>query len=334
MVKVKTKGKDCFYLAGHHFDSSACMVWPVTVKQVPGNACHVWYDVDCDLQAAVFINVTCLDPKVITGMCFEWRSWRWQKKHTKFAPLWRPAWRIIMKKSVKFVKLDELASAKAWWNMPKSEVQDYVDHLGLHIPPGLNLFRYLLLVIQLILKIDEKAALVIMQQRLIRMRNVVDFEAELFTIDEAVEVLEKNDAKEVIDDQKRLAAEELATDEFAQSYKEVITELRHRDKDAVLKRKKPKKGELPLDGIPHDEAKSYAPPGGYVWRGLINRSWNGHLQDSGYARVSRSWDTYTEPVALKMVLGTLWKQYLEKEVLDEDDCPWPEFLKWAYMRQA
>ena len=56
----------------------------------------------------------------------------------------------------------------------------------------------------------------------------------MFTIDEAVEVLEKNDAKEIADDQKRLAADEIASDEFAQSYKEVITELRHRDKDAVL----------------------------------------------------------------------------------------------------
>ena len=84
---------------------------------------------------------------------------------------------------------------------------------------------------------------------------------------------------------------------------------------------------MPEGVIPQSRAKEFIPPGSHTWRGNVQRSWNCQLLPC--RRCSFSWTAYTEPVALKLVIGKLWMHYLEKEALPDEECPYPDCLLWA-----
>ena len=76
--------------------------------------------------------------------------------------------------------------------------------------------------------------------------------------------------------------------------------------------------------IPQSEARRFVPPGCYIWRGLDRSEWCGHCAPR--KRVSASWHQYTEEGALRLVVRMLWSQYLEKEGLGRDACPYTDLF--------
>ena len=76
---------------------------------------------------------------------------------------------------------------------------------------------------------------------------------------------------------------------------------------------------VPASGIPHGEAKQYAPPGGKVWRKLAERAGCGVLPP--YGEVTRQWFKYTEQGALREVLQALWSLWLSRHGFLTSQCP-------------
>ena len=330
IVRLKKGGQTCYYLGLHHWNNSACLVWPVTPKNVPKTS-WVIYDIDT-IKKPEFVTVTSLQSKgrgSITAITYAWRSWSWQQMHLKgAADVLGPAWRIVVSKDEKFRPLIEVAALNAFWLLSKSVLQDFATDLGIHVPRGEALFGYALALIKAVLKVDDVEGLRILQKRMVTMRNMNEFTTELLEIEEATDVLEKHDVKAVKSDQKKAELQEKDAQDFANAYRTASRDLRERAGSPVARAPIPPAGDIP-DCIPHEDAKAFTPPDCYVWRGLKSRTWNGHYPSAGYARISRSWDSYTEEVALRMVLAGLWSQYIEHHALTRDDCPWRGLFSWS-----
>lgn len=166
---------------------------------------------------------------------------------------------------------------------------------------------------------DEKATR-LSHSRLSRMSAEASYSAELMELDEAVEVLDRNDIK-VVQSEKESA--QRACDiraEYSRLYRASAAKFlpasgKHK------RRRKASEAALP-EVIPQAEARNFVPEGSHVWRGNFAQTWNGHLKP--YRRVSCRWSLHGEHQALKLVLASLWRQYIELHGLAADACPYAE----------
>lgn len=77
---------------------------------------------------------------------------------------------------------------------------------------------------------------------------------------------------------------------------------------------------VPAKGIiPHEEAKSLAPPGSFVWRALTEGAWCGRLPPNGER--SRSWRRHGERGACLQILRLLWQQWADSQGLPLSEVP-------------
>ena len=72
--------------------------------------------------------------------------------------------------------------------------------------------------------------------------------------------------------------------------------------------------------IPQVEARTFAPEGASVWRGVVRSEWCGHCPP--HRRIAASWLTYGEQGALRVVLQRLWDQSLGLRGVDRSACPY------------
>ena len=82
-----------------------------------------------------------------------------------------------------------------------------------------------------------------------------------------------------------------------------------------------KHNNIPAGELAQADVKAFAPPGGYVWEGRSNGSWQGHFRP--WPRVSKSWFLYGQRGATLLLLRTLWSQRAEHRGLTKDDIPIP-----------
>eukprot|EP00974_Lingulodinium_polyedra_P003839 360794-Lingulodinium_polyedra.AAC.1 len=81
--------------------------------------------------------------------------------------------------------------------------------------------------------------------------------------------------------------------------------------------KAPKKIQFVIKERSQPEVQALAPPGAHAWGGNFG-SWQGHLPPN--KRVSFAWQKYGEPMAAKLVLQALWRQYLDMHHLPDSAC--------------
>lgn len=214
--------------------------------------------------------------------------------------------------------LPKLLAAKVYFDMPKSMLVGLADYLGHELPAGCSLLEALEALISKELALPEKETLDLLCQRLARSTTDTDLNAAILGIDEAAELLEKADVKELETQQKEVLTESAARKSFAKDYRERRLAFAAKAKcKAKAKAKaliKPPKLESRIE---QKQARTLIPAGSYIWRGLTRGCWCGHFPP--YVRVSRPWGD-NETVACMWVARQLWCQYIEANALDDSAC--------------
>ena len=163
----------------------------------------------------------------------------------------------------------------------------------------------------------------------------------LLQVNEAVQVLDRDDDKKVeaekTDVKQRAVARSSLASEYEKKTRIVKATLVAAAAAAALaagpaKPKAKAKGKGKCGGPPapklpatidHITIKPFTPPGCYVWRGLTRGEWCGHCLP--LPRVRCPWSVSGEYAAALSVLRTLWQQYCMLNGLSFPvDCPYSE----------
>ena len=85
------------------------------------------------------------------------------------------------------------------------------------------------------------------------------------------------------------------------------------------KEDEPEKLKLPPGELTTAQLSHLRPPNSGLWRGNLQRRWNGHCPP--FMRVSASWDLFGHRSAAVLVLRDIWQQRLFLEGKDVTECP-------------
>jgi hypothetical protein len=187
-----------WYLGLAHFDDSAVVCWPGTLKADGLPPCLQFFDPDLDVSEPAYKAVIDLDS--VEACRLKWRSLAWQRRHAAGLACLPPALRMFV--TCKGT-LKEIAAREAFWDMPIDCLQRLREWM-----PG------------------DFEAVEILQLRLVANDASAVYAKEFLDLDEALEVLEAPDVQMVHDDQKRLAGQLEGLKQFAQDYTTTVQEVK------------------------------------------------------------------------------------------------------------
>lgn len=226
--------------------------------------------------------------------------------------------------------LHEVAAYSAFWQIGRSGLEDICGVLGYIVPSGSTLVELLWMMVKRITGLDDAEVLDILHSRLERLDVGTGYAPEVLALDEALDVLEESDKRAALEEQRTAPSRLQEHQEFKRHYFERAKVVKSAGKKAKApNRKRPKTVQRFRESfedsfdITQPQAKKFLPPGAAIWRSVTGRQgWNGHF--GGNARISRGFGDGVSDCrqALRDVLVRLWDQYLTKNGLEWDSCPY------------
>lgn len=257
LVKVSDGASESIFIAGHFFQDSAVLVWPVLAHTVPAYPQTTWYEPDTSVTTPSFIAVTSLNSLGMTAVSFKWKSWLAQlKEFPNAAGKWGPRIRLFAEGP--FESLLVVAAKRAFWTLPRSLLQDIASDQGIDIGQATNAFETVAALSSSILGCDQATATRVCHQRLLLLDQETAYSRDLLEIDEAIEVLDKNDHKTVKAEKTSAERAQCQRRDFAEAYKAAAARHLPRPR-AVAKRGAKAPPPMP-DVIQQSEAKKFIPP--------------------------------------------------------------------------
>ena len=305
-----------------HFDDSAVVCWPGTLKADGLPPCLQFFDPDLDVSELSYKAVIDLDS--VEACRLKWRSLAWQRRHAAGLACLPPAIRMFV--TCKGT-LKEIAAREAFWDMPIDCLQKLREWMpGDFGAASDNVAQLVFDMVKRVLKCSDMEAVEILQLRLAANDASAVYAKEFLDLDEALEVLEAPDAQMVHDDQKRLAGQLEGLQQFSKDYKTTVQEVKAKHapapKKGAGKGKKGKKGAEKVAveaSIAHVDAAKYLPPGASIWQGRKTQTWSAHVKPR--PRISEPWREDCGR-ALHRILKRAWQLHLELNGQDWSSCPW------------
>lgn len=306
-------GQFRYYHLLHHFDKSGVLGWPDDVVSVPGTGQQVFVHSLSEKSPTV---LALLSFEGVRAMTFKWWSWLHQVH----------AWgRKVSDLPVRIAAVIdngpagglEVAAKHAFWAMSRTSIVRLGGLKGVVVPGSATMCEALMLVVQACLPgASQDDVLRALAQRLCINEVSASFADAFLGIEEAHQVLDRDDAEKLVSEQqhcrKVLAGDQEFVGEFAKA----------RSSAGPAKRKRKAAVKLPPrlpSTIPQSEAKLYIPENCSVWRGVSRCEWCGHCPP--FRRVSSSWLLHGEHGALVDLARRLWRQHLNLAGKPLSDCP-------------
>ena len=256
----------------------------------------------------------------------------WSPAHSKGAGLEGPAGQVQAYQSGPPVPLHNLAARNAFWSIPAHPaLHKLAQHLEITLEDGASEFDIVFTLVKEILGLCEDAALHVCRLRpffVERDRNMDN----LMKADAALELLNKDDQKQVLKQQKDSSQRKKLVGEFKRALREKRDKVlrtsapaRHERKLLLQCIKKSKYPRLIAEGpLTQGEAKALLPPDTYIWRGRRQCAWCGHHPAAKHY-ASRSW-SFGHRESAFFVIRELWLSWLDWHSLSHDRCPHPALL--------
>jgi len=327
---MKRDGRVQYFLAGHYFPNSSVLLLPVELHRAPGAKAGFTLKEArpiTQIDQPVLLPIYTYNTEVLSAATWVCHSVLWQERNLPDGSSKDRQFRFYVDDS-KWNSVPWIAAEEGFYMVEKAVCEDVAKACEVDLEPGLDLFGVIFHLCLGILKCSVERALALAHKRLARSRNVNRWSPEILYIEEAVDLLDIHDQKEIPKEQARVKEQLAAVEEFALSYRKKMATVRA----AALPKGRPvpPNPQRPLpDHMPQDEVSRFKPPGSFVWRGVSAHTWCGHYPPGGYARHSRSRSLYGEKVARLIILATLWRDYLEHKSLDDSHCPWKGLLEYA-----
>lgn len=312
-----------WHLALCHYAGSGFLAWPVQLHEVPTCPNSRFAALQTDIgMPHVFAASTW---RGITAARCEWRPWSWQcAEFPRASSELRPALRLFLTSPEE--PLVRVAARSAWWSLDLSILRTIAADQGFGLGPGLDLFETCLAMVRLALGINDEAALAILSQRMAQPSEPTELVQELLQIDEAVQVLDRNDVQSLRREQQSARDAEVQRRSFADQFRAKRAEVkaaanpsRKRKASAKADPARPRRLPAQLSELAQSEYKRYLPEGAFLWKSNFNGSWNARLPPFG--QVSRSWSKHGEFEALRLVLAGVWYQWCDVNGIEHSACP-------------
>ena len=150
-------------------------------------------------------NLGCVGPTVlplhtlqeaaVKARSYEWRSWQWQVENVPAPSAWAPGLRMFV---VDEGSVAQVVARQAWYQLDRATLSKFAVEVGVAVDPGDDLFQLVWKMVQEPLLLDDKRTLQIVQRRLARSTDNECIDDIFLQIDEAAELVEHIDMKEVL----------------------------------------------------------------------------------------------------------------------------------------
>ena len=138
----------------------------------------------------------------VEAVRYEWRSWQSQlTKDPKCQEKSRPC--VRAQRVGEPEPIIKVAARAAFWSLEKSFVVKLLQHEGYEVEAGKTLFDTLVAAVGAVLELNEAESTKIVHQRLVQLKEASAYTAEMLHCDEAAQVMEPADMKEMRDESKR-----------------------------------------------------------------------------------------------------------------------------------
>ena len=212
-----------------------------------------------------------------------------------------------------------LAAKNAFWKMGRQDVAKYAKLMNITVSPGTTLFGALMEAVEGILKCSHERAVAIVSQRMAASQRDELFAENFLQMDEAIELIDKNDREVVAQEQKK--AEDAK--EEAMLFRKEFELARQRVGQPKKRQKADNRPPLPHT-TDQATARVWVPPTCHIWLSNVKPEWWGHCHP--YVRVRSKYNTPEEEgPAVARTIKLLWEPYLEREGKAVEDCPYDIF---------
>lgn len=310
---VKRKDSSDWFFPRVHWSDSAVLAVPAKMVSLVGSPSMCWM-VDME-KARTPHYLAVWDLSEWEGSVYAWHSWNWQELHLSSSEGLDPALRAFAKSPID--DLRRVLAKEAFFDMSVTNIKRFATNFGYQVGAAVGVFDVVFIVVQKVLQTSDAETLEICRKRLARTESKGEWCEELVQLDDASELLERQDQPAVA--QERAAAVK-ATMEAADLKKQYSTkhkEIAVREKKAAAGRaKKPKKAERitipawPEKDVDMAAARACCPKGGHIWASQRFGNWQAHYEP--HARVSRAWSKYGYTNALNECLKYLWTKHSER----------------------
>ena len=306
-----------------HVRDTCAASWPVDIRHAQGHPDFEYVDMLAAESQPLVIPV--LDWHTVTARKVEWKPPSWVS--TRLPGFVCPGVRLWC--TSEEMPLLELLAQMAFlsWDLP--ELTSIAKMIGLNVNRCTSLSDMLFEMISLVLPaLSEMDVLDIMQQRVAQLHPDDDFDV-ILEVEEAEELLNKEDRKHVQDEQNNARSRRAAYQSFAHEYSERRRAARNRkprpaagsgsgsatDATPVTERR-----QLPRNGMmTQGEGSRFMPPGGYLWQSRKKQAWLSHVRPM--KPVAHSWNKHGPDRAQFLAIVTAWRQYCTLEGIPPEDCP-------------
>lgn len=215
----------------------------------------------------------------------------------------------------------------AWFTFGSAFIKRLCAHEGCELEECNSLLEVLVAATMKVLDISEKLALDICYARIARLKARASYSKQLLQVDEAVEVMDRNDVSAFKKQQEHAKTDQDELKSLATAYvarKSAVVAAVAKKEGKVKQPKGAKKKpplSLPADlsSIPHSDIKQYVPHDGRVWKSTHAKGWIGHVPPN--ETVDRAWAKYGEIESLRLVLVAVWQQHCDKHAIAYALCP-------------
>lgn len=300
---VMHKANDTWLWPLTHLDDSGVLMWPCTQKRI--NQKVVYFEFE---HISTLDCIPVLDPSKEKVMEIEWTSPLWQRQHhlSHFRKVKQGVRPFGVGKETTLLKL---AATKSFWDLPKS----YIDQIckARHVDVGCTLFDSLSNLIQAVLECGLEAALGHLSLRLASTDTDAVAAATLIEMDEAHEVLDKNDVTQLDAEKKAFHNRTVERQGFSSQYQAETAKTRQKTHKKRKKEADTKRPTTLPSTIPQKDAKLYLPEfGASIWRSTVSGAWCAHVPPR--KRISESWAKHnSDQAALYALLPRVWRQWCE-----------------------
>lgn len=195
---VLTSGQWMF--AVHHWSDSCCLGLPAARGRLPGSDLHYW---EPDPSAASFKTFCLLDTRGWRAVHYRWRSPAWQWKASQSAISLPPAVRAFLAEDNEGEdELERVLAKRAFFGLDHAWLCMFADYKRYSLASKSSLFELLFEVVSKTLQVNAETTMIHLRCRLGAFAEDQSFCEELADLDEAAELLEKNDQSRLTEEKK------------------------------------------------------------------------------------------------------------------------------------
>ena len=200
----------------YYFEKSSVLFWPV--KFVKLETCNLTLvEFDMKLTSMVLKPLLTWDHEYVVGAGFAWKSWAYQCKVLTPNVIrgMQPGVRAFVDSPGPLL---EVATKAAWWDMSRTDICEYAKEFAVELAPGANMCD-ILWAFCMKLGFSDEQSLTIVHKRVATDQQQDDVTATLLELDEAVEVLDRQDEHEISTSQKQAQERRVATAALKSEYR-------------------------------------------------------------------------------------------------------------------